>query len=258
MLYQIKYSLLLVLMVTLSSLYSAEISNTEVDDLICFIRAGETEKAINLLEKNSFLAEIELFNDGITALHLTIEYQNYELVERLLKYNIPIDAQTTSGNTALHIASSLNNSLFALLLLEHNADPNIRNSSFETPLHTATRYNNPDTIKTLLGYGTTEIDAQNYKGYTSLHFAAQKGYISIVKILLENGANRRSKDKQGNIPLHYAFESGNLKTIALLLEGDKEQLSIKNEFNKTPFDISIKYGIVQILNVIDRELRKKI
>ncbi len=36
-----------------------------------------------------------------------------------------------------------------------------------------------------------------YLGWTSLHYAANNGYIDIVKILLENGTNVRTTDNDG-------------------------------------------------------------
>jgi len=54
--------------------------------------------------------------------------------------------------------------------------------------------------------------------YTPLHHAAEQGNIALVKVLLDNGADKEIKDDQGRTPLKIAEEKGH-KEIADLLQG---------------------------------------
>lgn len=54
--------------------------------------------------------------------------------------------------------------------------------------------------------------------YTPLHHAAEQGNKALVKVLLDNGADKEIKDDQGRTPLKIAEEKGR-KEIADLLQG---------------------------------------
>ncbi|MHC9538878.1 MAG: ankyrin repeat domain-containing protein [Vulcanimicrobiota bacterium] len=52
--------------------------------------------------------------------------------------------------------------------------------------------------------------------YTPLHHAAEKGNKALVKILLDNGADKEIKDDKGRTPLKIAEEKGHAEIIELL------------------------------------------
>jgi ankyrin repeat protein len=51
------------------------------------------------------------------------------------------------------------------------------------------------------------IDAQNHRGSTPLHWAANIGRIGVVRLLLEHGADVNLRDGNGNTPSQLASES---------------------------------------------------
>jgi ankyrin repeat protein len=54
--------------------------------------------------------------------------------------------------------------------------------------------------------------------YTPLHWAARKGNLDVVKLLLENGANPNAVDNSKNTPLHKAAGNGPTEVARLLLD----------------------------------------
>ncbi|PMD29632.1 ankyrin, partial [Hyaloscypha variabilis F] len=52
----------------------------------------------------------------------------------------------------------------------------------------------------------------------SLHLAAIGGHTSLVKLLIDYGANVNSLSKSGDTPLFHAIASGNHEMVQLLLK----------------------------------------
>ena len=85
-------------------------------------------------------------------------------------------------------------------------------------LHYAVRDNNINKVRTLLR-GKTDVNARYRNGDPLLYYAVMKGYIDIVKLLLEHGADANAHDRFINWgPLHIAAQSGNIEIVKLLLE----------------------------------------
>lgn len=62
-----------------------------------------------------------------------------------------------------------------------------------------------------------QVNVCDYKGRTPLHWAATRGDVSAVSILLDNGANVNVQDEGKATPLILAASSGSVRTIELLL-----------------------------------------
>ncbi len=78
--------------------------------------------------------------------------------------------------------------------------------------------NNPELMKKYILI-QENLNIRDKDGKTLLHYAAQKGYLDIVKLLLERGADINAKDIDGKIPLHYAvLYHGTADFIIFLIE----------------------------------------
>lgn len=73
-------------------------------------------------------------------------------------------------------------------------------------------------MSSLLAAGVS-VDAQDDNGWTSLHFAAQEGRASVVRVLLRSSANPHLVDRHGNGPLWTAVMNagGDTRIVELLL-----------------------------------------
>jgi ankyrin repeat protein len=58
---------------------------------------------------------------------------------------------------------------------------------------------------------------------TALHLAAMKGHVSIIKFLLEQGANIDAKDKFGATPLHLAAITAQAPAVKYLLDPNENK-----------------------------------
>lgn len=125
-----------------------------------------------------------------------------------------IDGQTKT--VPLIAALSAGKLGIAQVLIEHGADVNKLDAEAQTPIYIAVIKNYPTIVKLLLDYGADPLLAPG--GISLLHEAAQTGKNAIVQLL----ASRRSsdlnnKDKFGKTPLMYAIKRNNLPLVRLLL-----------------------------------------
>ncbi|CAM6032151.1 unnamed protein product, partial [Sphagnum compactum] len=93
------------------------------------------------------------------------------------------------------------------------------------------------------------INAQNNLGETVLHKAAKIGDISIIKYLIENGAEM-IKDNEGNTPFHSAYLHGNLVVAKILQEKMKMNWNDTNLKGQTYLHLAImSFGVFSQIQV---------
>jgi hypothetical protein len=90
------------------------------------------------------------------------------------------------------------------------------------------------------------VNAKDLNGYTPLIFAAIDGNASIVKLLIDNGADVYAKDNNAQTPLQYAIHYRNIDTVALLrMKGVKDAPEKENALSeglKTPSRVTPEEG----------------
>ena len=99
-------------------------------------------------------------------------------------------------------------------------------------------------------------------GSTPLHFAATKGYLQVMKILIDNGANVNAKNKNGLTPLHYAVDvnyssSRNCEKVVKLLMDNGADISIKGNNGLTPLDLATINGYLDVMVIIKKATCKE-
>ncbi|KAM4021172.1 LOW QUALITY PROTEIN: BCL-6 corepressor-like protein 1 [Anomaloglossus baeobatrachus] len=104
----------------------------------------------------------------------------------------------------------------------HNMPPEARRlivnkNAGETLLQRAARLGYKDVVLYCLQRDQGDINHRDNAGYTALHEACARGWTSILRILLENGANVNCSAQDGTRPIHDAVVNDNLETVWLLL-----------------------------------------
>ncbi|GCB64023.1 hypothetical protein scyTo_0009756 [Scyliorhinus torazame] len=237
--------------------------------------SGDAKDAEEMLRGG---ADVDCANtDGISALHQACIDENLEMVEFLLAHNASVDQSDNEGWTPLHVAASCGYSEIVECLINHGASIAAVNSDGQLPIDLAEE----DYMETLLqdhinkqgidvesarreeeelmlqharqwlNRGKIEESTHPKSGANALHVAAAKGYIEVMRLLLQAGFSGHAQDKDGWTPLHAAAHWGMEDSCRLLVEHFCDMEAINNS-GQTPFDVADE----DILGLLE-DLQKK-
>ncbi len=77
----------------------------------------------------------------------------------------------------------------------------------------------------LLGQGS-DYNSVDKEGWTPLHSAAKAGFLNVVRLLVESGASTTAETNNGKIPLWFAAAEGNLNVVAYLISQKHDTYSL--------------------------------
>ena len=148
----------------------------------------------------------------MSALARTIYDAKPEVFRLLLAKGADIESKDQWGDTPLMRAVGGNPEVVKMLL-EKGADVNVRNLEGETPLMQAYQEEN---IIALLNK-RADINAQDNKGYTALIHAITQYNLEKVKILLDHGADKNIKTRNGRTALQIAGQFATKEQVVKML-----------------------------------------
>ncbi|SPP24013.1 ankyrin repeat-containing protein 13 [Orientia tsutsugamushi] len=96
----------------------------------------------------------------------------------------------------------MNNYLQLRARLLYATTRNIFSSINKHPLPYAAKKGYIDVVKYLIDHGIN-VNTQNHWNNTALHFASHSGNTHMVKLLLDNNANPNLQNKSNNTALHF-------------------------------------------------------
>ena len=94
------------------------------------------------------------------------------------------------------------------------------------------------------------INDKNNEGLTSLHFAANKGSIPILKLLIENGANVDAVTNLGKNVMHMAAEGNQPSMLIYLISEEHQSSSSVDESGSTPLHWACYAGAEEAVNFL--------
>ena len=126
----------------------------------------------------------------------------------LLKSGVHVDFVDADGKSALYWAAEGGHAKVVSTLLEHRADVKVTSTNGETALLIAAGFYDYDLkksdnerravamVRLLLDAGAL-VNVANFFGITPLMRSASNGYVSVVRVLLRQGADKRARDNLG-------------------------------------------------------------
>ena len=138
---------------------------------------------------------------GNTPLHIAVSNNaSDELIDFLLEKGYPINHQNNDGKTALQLAIQNGMNKTAEKMIRRRALIYLPDKNHYNSVHTAMQYN-PSILIDMTRYSKGQTDEN---GNTLLHYVATSADISVIKALIENGADIKAKNKNGDTPADIA------------------------------------------------------
>ena len=177
----------------------------------------------------------------------------YEIVEHLITKH-PQDVNADGGNYVRPLVAALAGGHFqtADLLRRNGADLDIRGQGGRNPLHAAACSGNFEVVRILIEYDPANVNVRDEFGWTPLHWASEGRNFkdgSVVRLLLEHGADINAQSLHGLTPLHSASMEGELEVVRLLLEHGADVAVEKNN-GKTALQFADEEGHDEVVELL--------
>ena len=175
----------------------------------------------------------------------------HDLVEHLITKH-PQDVNTDGGYYVRPLVAALAGEHFqtADLLHHSGADLHVRGKSGTNPVHAAAYSGNLEVVRKLIEYNPADINTRDeHYGSTPCHWASNGGHSkvgSVLRLLLEHGADMNAQDQIGRTPLHWASV---IAAVRLLLEHSAD-VEMKNDDGRTALQEAAKNGYDEIVELL--------
>ncbi len=113
---------------------------------------------------------------------------------------------------------------------------------FSSPAHVV--------VATLIMMRGADLDAQDVRGYTALHYAVESTSLKMLRQLVECGANVNIRNGDGNTPLHLIVSANNCEMFKELSRNKTLDTSIVNNDNVDPLTLAVMTNQLRIMSLL--------
>lgn len=219
-----------------------------------------------LLERGANIDQVD--EKERTALHVAIDNYNMEAAAILIKKGAGVKGRLrpdtypmehVAHRNVLHRASESQPIVLEFLLNNGDFDVEYRERHGWTALALAVEANNEDCVKLLLEHGanpdaTARCDCDLHHKVPASHKAAKMGYVGVLQMLLDAGADPNSQDGFANTPLVWAAECHDPRCLEALLRTGMVDVNHANWERATPLYYAATFGCVESVRQLLRRV----
>merc|ERR1712102_241114 len=168
-----------------------------------------------------------------TPLYLAAKYDRGPVIKFLCQQpDLQINVTHEKHLAAIHLAKDVD---AVSTLLSYGADINIQDSRGHTALHWASFNNKISVAKVLCQHPSLHIDATDESGSTALHVA---GSDEMADLLVSQNADINVCDKWGRTPLHRSCEDNRVTVAEYLCKQSGIGIDAADTFGETPLHVA--------------------
>ncbi len=208
------------------------------------------KKAVYLI---AFSIHFSAFSGSYDDFFVAIKQDDAKTVAALLSRGFDANTRNPAGESGLSLAirePALK--VASTLIASPKTNVEARNGKDESPLMLASLSGLLDVAKQLIDRGADV----NKPGWAPLHYAATKGHVAVMDLLLENHAYIDAASPNGSTPLMMASMYGTASAVKLLLEAGADPL-LKNEQGLTAIDFAYRDSRTESAEIIAAFVRDK-
>ena len=166
------------------------------------------------------------------------KFNDVSTIRSLVSKGVSPNSLDAKGELMLNLAiKDKSEDVITFLATNKATDVDISNKFGETPLMIASIEGNLPLVKSLIQVQKAQI---NHIGWTPLHYACARGHLEVAQYLLANGAIVDALSPGNTTPLMMAVQSSNESLVKLLLDKGAD-LQVRNSQGFTAIDIALIY-----------------
>ncbi|XP_038605245.1 espin-like protein [Tachyglossus aculeatus] len=140
-----------------------------------------------------------------------------------------------------------------LLVQRAKLPGNQRAKNGATPAHDAAATGHLAELQWLMRDGGCGVQVQDASGVTPLHLAARFGHPMVVEWLVREGCDPAAETLEGASPLHYAAAKGDLTCLKLLVAADPSCVNKQTQSGASPLYLACQEGHLHIAQFLVKD-----
>lgn len=201
------------------------------------------KKIVLIVSLAALVCTADVFDDSVWD---SIKKDDERALKTALKKGASINIQDKKKNTPLHIMVNMNNTSMVKLALKNAAKINVKNSDGNTPFLLAA--NNESMLKLLLENGADPL-ASNNLGRQISHITAVFGNTRALRYIKSYELDFNKLDKDGSSPMHLAAEKGHHLYVNELIELGAN-MNIRDYAGNSPLHLAALFNRTRCIDTL--------
>lgn len=186
------------------------------------IQNGDSQKVLSMLEGSPSLLHVPNSDgewDEISPLHIAAKYGHLDIVKELIDRGAEVYSNPIASYPPVILAAWKDQKEVVDFFLSEIPEKANGTNGLGVTIHLAARQGWIDQVRKHIEADPLAVHQRGWLGDTALHWSSHNGYVEIVELLLNAGADIEADEINwiGGKPLHWASEHAP-KVVKLLLE----------------------------------------